>query len=196
MTESNISFSSNTRQTSMASASVVDTEQATCIQTTTISIPSTAVCTGAATAAVNGTSTDRFRELPCQWVGCNETFFTAEALYVSSLTDQWSTNFLTVVATQEHICEWHIGRKTANNLILACQWRSCNAIAAKRYHITSHVRIHVPFKPHKCHVCDNSYKRPRDSKEHVKTDVNDSEIPSPELDRKHPDKIFPSNRKL
>ncbi|KAJ6000979.1 pH-response transcription factor pacC [Penicillium waksmanii] len=196
MTESNISFSSNTRQTSMTSAFVVDTEHATSIQTTAISIPSTAVCTVAATAAVNGTSTDTFRELPCQWVGCSETFFTAEALYVSSSTDQWSPKFLTVVATQEHICEWHIGRKATNNLSLACQWDSCNAIAAKRYHITSHVRIHVPFKPHKCHVCDDSYKRPQDLKKHVKTHVNDSEIQSPEMDMKHPVMIFPRNQKV
>ncbi|KAJ5974856.1 pH-response transcription factor [Penicillium waksmanii] len=168
MTESNFSFSSTTRQTSITSAFVVDTEQAASIKTTAISIPSTAVRTGAATAAVNRTSTDRFRELPCQWIGCSETFFTAEALY-------------------EHICEGHIDRKATNNLSLACQWGSCNVTAAKRYHITSHVRVHVPFKPHECHVCGDSYKRPHDLKKHVKTHANDPEIRFSEMSMKQKD---------
>ncbi|KAJ5394743.1 pH-response transcription factor pacC [Penicillium cosmopolitanum] len=146
--------------------------------------------------AVNGTSTDNFHELLCQWIGCSETFFTAEALYVSSSADNLSPKGLTVVATQEHLCGWHVGRNITKTPSLACQWGNCNAVATKRYHMTSHVRAHVPFKPHKCHVCDDSYKRPQDLKNHVKTHVNDSEIQSPEMDLKHPNMIFPSNRKV
>jgi hypothetical protein len=100
MTESDISFYSTTQQTWMTSASVMDTEQDASIQTTAISMPSTAVRTEPTTAAVNGTSTDRFRELPCQWAGCNKTVFAAEALYVSFSTDQWPPKFLTVIIIQ------------------------------------------------------------------------------------------------
>ncbi|KAJ5414854.1 hypothetical protein N7509_000188 [Penicillium cosmopolitanum] len=155
MAESDIGFYSSTRQTSMTSASDMDTEQDASIQTTAISMPSTAVRTGPTTAAVNGTS----------------TVFTAEALY-------------------EHICEGHVDRKAASNLSLACQWSSCNFTAAKRYHITSHVRAHVPFKPHKCHFCNDSYKRPHDLKKHVKTHTKDQEIRSAEIGMKQKDIIF------
>ncbi len=85
MTDNNVSSPSTTRQTSMTSAFVQDVEQRTApIQTAAIPIPSTAACTGAATAAVNGTCLIKLGELPCQWAECSETAFTAEALYVSS----------------------------------------------------------------------------------------------------------------
>lgn len=196
MTESDISFYSTTRQTWMTSASVMDTKQDASIQTTAISMPSTAVRTEPTTAAVNGTSTDRFRELPCQWAGCNETVFTAEALYVSFWTDQWPPKFLTVIITQEHICEGHVDRKATRNLSLACRWGSCNVTAAKRYHITSHVRAHVPFKPHKCHFCGDSYKRPHDLKKHVKTHTKDQEIRSAEMGMKQKDIVFSGNQEI
>jgi len=38
----------------------------------------------------------------------------------------------------------------------------------KRDHITSHIRVHVPLKPHKCDFCGKAFKRPQDLKKHVK----------------------------
>src|SRR6478735_7187759 len=69
---------------------------------------------------------------------------------------------------QEHICERHVGRKSTNNLNLTCQWNSCRTTTVKRDHITSHIRVHVPLKPHKCEFCGKSFKRPQDLKKHVK----------------------------
>ena len=49
----------------------------------------------------------------------------------------------------------------------------------KRDHITSHIRVHVPLKPHKCDFCGKSFKRPQDLKKHVKTHADDSVLGSP-----------------
>lgn len=75
---------------------------------------------------------------------------------------------------QEHICEKHVGRKSTNNLNLTCQWNACRTTTVKRDHITSHIRVHVPLKPHKCDFCGKSFKRPQDLKKHVKTHADDS----------------------
>lgn len=72
------------------------------------------------------------------------------------------------ITLQEHICERHVGRKSTNNLSLTCQWNSCRTTTVKRDHITSHIRVHVPLKPHKCEFCGKSFKRPQDLKKHVK----------------------------
>ncbi|KAH7176167.1 hypothetical protein EDB81DRAFT_772035 [Dactylonectria macrodidyma] len=32
----------------------------------------------------------------------------------------------------------------------------------------SHIRVHVPLKPHKCKFCGKSFKRPQDLKKHAK----------------------------
>lgn len=57
---------------------------------------------------------------------------------------------------------------------LTCQWNSCRTTTVKRDHITSHIRVHVPLKPHKCEFCGKSFKRPQDLKKHVKTHADDS----------------------
>lgn len=93
--------------------------------------------------------------LTCQWTGCGERCQTPEALY-------------------DHVCERHIGRKSTNNLNLTCQWGACRTTTVKRDHITSHMRVHVPLKPHKCDFCGKSFKRPQDLKKHVKTHADDS----------------------
>ncbi|KAI1089660.1 hypothetical protein F5B19DRAFT_466273 [Rostrohypoxylon terebratum] len=93
--------------------------------------------------------------LQCRWTGCSEKFNSAETLY-------------------EHICEKHVGRKSTNNLNLTCQWNQCKTTTVKRDHITSHIRVHVPLKPHKCDFCGKSFKRPQDLKKHVKTHADDS----------------------
>ncbi|MCJ1384669.1 hypothetical protein MMC17_007787 [Xylographa soralifera] len=93
--------------------------------------------------------------LTCQWAGCGDRAATPEQLY-------------------EHLCERHIGRKSTNNLNLTCQWGNCRTTTVKRDHITSHVRVHVPLKPHKCDFCGKSFKRPQDLKKHVKTHADES----------------------
>jgi hypothetical protein len=93
--------------------------------------------------------------LACQWEKCSERCTSAEALF-------------------DHICEKHVGRKSTNNLNLTCGWNSCRTTTVKRDHITSHIRVHVPLKPHKCDFCGKAFKRPQDLKKHVKTHADDS----------------------
>ncbi|KAI1432936.1 hypothetical protein GGR50DRAFT_688624 [Xylaria sp. CBS 124048] len=93
--------------------------------------------------------------LTCKWASCGDKFASASVLY-------------------EHICEKHVGRKSTNNLNLQCQWAQCRITTVKRDHITSHIRVHVPLKPHKCDFCSKSFKRPQDLKKHVKTHADDS----------------------
>ncbi|KAL5533955.1 hypothetical protein ACEPAG_415 [Sanghuangporus baumii] len=85
----------------------------------------------------------------CAWQECTQSFSDPEQLY-------------------NHLCNDHIGRKSTNNLTLTCRWKECNTTCAKRDHITSHLRVHVPLKPHNCEVCDKKFKRPQDLKKHEK----------------------------
>uniref|UniRef100_D8PS93 Expressed protein n=1 Tax=Schizophyllum commune (strain H4-8 / FGSC 9210) TaxID=578458 RepID=D8PS93_SCHCM len=85
----------------------------------------------------------------CQWVDCTLDFSDPEVLY-------------------NHLCNDHIGRKSTNNLCLTCKWKDCTVTCAKRDHITSHMRVHTPLKPHICEICKKSFKRPQDLKKHEK----------------------------
>ncbi|KAI4865893.1 hypothetical protein F4820DRAFT_418959 [Hypoxylon rubiginosum] len=109
----------------------------------------------ATTATSQSSAPAQDDSLTCRWSNCGEKFNAAETLY-------------------EHICEKHVGRKSTNNLNLTCQWNNCKTTTVKRDHITSHIRVHVPLKPHKCDFCGKSFKRPQDLKKHVKTHADDS----------------------
>ncbi|OAD81031.1 C2H2-type zinc finger transcription factor, partial [Phycomyces blakesleeanus NRRL 1555(-)] len=69
----------------------------------------------------------------------------------------------------EHLSDTHVGRKSTNNLCLQCHWNDCGATAAKRDHLTSHLRVHLPLKPHPCTICKKPFKRPQDLKKHERT---------------------------
>ncbi|PPQ64498.1 hypothetical protein CVT26_002037 [Gymnopilus dilepis] len=85
----------------------------------------------------------------CLWEGCTQAYVDPEVLY-------------------NHLCNDHIGRKSTNNLCLTCKWKDCGTSCAKRDHITSHLRVHTPLKPHVCEICKKSFKRPQDLKKHEK----------------------------
>ncbi|CAK7263850.1 hypothetical protein SEPCBS119000_000709 [Sporothrix epigloea] len=105
--------------------------------------------------AASASASSNDDNLVCRWGQCSERFITPEILY-------------------DHICEEHVGRKSTNNLSLTCQWNQCRTTTVKRDHITSHIRVHVPLKPHKCDFCGKTFKRPQDLKKHVKTHADDS----------------------
>ncbi|KAL3479255.1 hypothetical protein BJX99DRAFT_86998 [Aspergillus californicus] len=129
------------------------------------------------TPASSSVTTRPSEELSCMWQGCTEKLPTPELLY-------------------EHVCERHVGRKSTNNLNLTCQWGSCRTTTVKRDHITSHIRVHVPLKPHKCDFCGKAFKRPQDLKKHVKTHADDSVlVRSPEPGSRNPDMMFGGNAK-
>ena len=87
------------------------------------------------------------KPITCRWDDCGKVFYDPEVVY-------------------KHLCDDHVGRKSTNNLCLTCKWEGCDVSCAKRDHITSHIRVHTPLKPHNCDVCGKTFKRPQDLKKH------------------------------
>ncbi|RCH78212.1 hypothetical protein CU098_000936, partial [Rhizopus stolonifer] len=85
----------------------------------------------------------------CQWANCQSLFDSAEDLY-------------------NHLSDDHVGRRSTNNLCLQCCWNNCGTVAIKRDHLASHIRVHLPLKPHACSICKKGFKRPQDLKKHEK----------------------------
>ncbi|KAJ1301759.1 hypothetical protein OPQ81_008988 [Rhizoctonia solani] len=111
--------------------------------------PPTTATTSTAPAASTASPPPADKGYACQWEGCDKTLPDPEVLYI-------------------HLCNDHIGRKSTNNLCLTCKWKGCGATCAKRDHITSHLRVHTPLKPHVCEICNKPFKRPQDLKKHEK----------------------------
>lgn len=108
--------------------------------------------------------------LLCKWKDCSLLFDDPKLLY-------------------QHLSDDHVGRKCNKNLSLTCHWDNCGVTCVKRDHITSHLRVHVPLKPHKCNLCSKRFKRPQDLKKHVKTHADDSYgvAPPPAFSHAYPD---------
>ena len=119
-------------------------------------------------SAVASSGAERPSEIRCEWRGCGAVFDGAEVLY-------------------RHLCDEHVGRNSKNNLCLSCHWGQCQASYAKRDHITSHLRIHIPMKPFACNVCGKSFKRSQDLKKHGRTHAS----PSASDDRHSDDGVAP-----
>lgn len=97
--------------------------------------------------------------LQCEWQEppCGQIFPDPESLY-------------------RHLCDQHIGRKSTGNLTLRCHWKNCETACVKRDHITSHLRVHTPLKPHNCEVCGKAFKRPQDLKKHEKIHTEEHQV--------------------
>ena len=99
------------------------------------------------TAESDDGEVDHAKPITCRWDNCGKIFYDPEVVY-------------------KHLCDDHVGRKSTNNLCLTCKWEGCDVSCAKRDHITSHLRVHTPLKPHSCEVCGKTFKRPQDLKKH------------------------------
>lgn len=69
----------------------------------------------------------RINKFSCRWTSCERSFDSPEDLF-------------------NHLSDDHVGRKATNNLCLQCQWNNCGTVAAKRDHLASHLRVHLPLK--------------------------------------------------
>lgn len=69
----------------------------------------------------------------------------------------------------DHLVEAHVTRctdKKDRSKKLFCRYGDCNVCVTKRDHLTSHLRIHVDFRPHACGICKRRFKRKQDVRKH------------------------------
>lgn len=81
----------------------------------------------------NDTNNESEGSLRCQWDNCQQVHSNPTSLY-------------------RHLCDEHIGRFRQGNRCLECRWAQCSVRTLKRDHITSHLKVHVPFRPFECEV--------------------------------------------
>ncbi|KAL0085514.1 hypothetical protein J3Q64DRAFT_1102016 [Phycomyces blakesleeanus] len=107
----------------------------------------------------------------CRWMACDDQFAEPEGLY-------------------SHLTNDHVGRKSTGNLCLTCCWENCDVSVIKRDHITSHIRVHIPLKPHRCTFCERTFKRPQDLKKHERTHTDEHQS-SPEYQKHLSESLSP-----
>ena len=118
-----------------------------------------------AITAITTTANDYF----CLWQIATTTSTSTIAGSSSRSSSPCHQSFTTAEKLFEHVTEHHIGRKSRGNLCLTCHWEGCSQIRIpqatasatatantppiqKRDHIISHLRVHIPYRPHICEV--------------------------------------------
>ncbi|RKP06625.1 hypothetical protein THASP1DRAFT_30065 [Thamnocephalis sphaerospora] len=93
---------------------------------------------------------------------------------------QWRTcqlEFLDPAMLMHHVSEEHVGRRALGHLSLRCEWADCHVVARKRDHIISHVRLHVPYWPLVCPICNRRFKRNPALKRHFRRHMEKMQAP-------------------
>jgi uncharacterized Zn-finger protein len=67
------------------------------------------------------------QDFSCKWANCIRVFNNYEDLL-------------------RHLSHQHIGKKATGTLSTHCLWENCGVMTAKRDHLMSHLKVHLPVK--------------------------------------------------